>query len=102
MYRTTVTLIILMLSAAAVVAPAGAADTSGQWRAYVCRVTDWLDCEHTRNNKRIYPDAPLYPDEDACLAGFGELFEKNPAISGKYPQTNDAGNSYVYDCEKVN
>ncbi len=69
----TVTPLILTLSATAFTTPATAADTSGQWKAYVCRVTDWSDCEQNRNNKRIYPDERLYPDMDTCLDGFGQL-----------------------------
>jgi len=101
MNRIAAAFIILALCATPLVAPAGPADSGGQWRAYVCRVTDWLDCEQIRNDKRVYPDAPLYPDEDTCLARFGDLFEKDPVISSKYPQTNDADNSYVFDCEQV-
>ena len=94
------TLIILMLSVTAMVTPAGAADDGGPWRAFVCRVTDWIDCEQNRKNKRVYPVDTLYPDEETCLRKFEELFENDPVISGKYPQTNDADNSFVFDCEK--
>ncbi|HUT40257.1 MAG TPA: hypothetical protein VM011_02865 [Gammaproteobacteria bacterium] len=97
----TVTPLILALSAAVFAAPATAVDASSQWKAYVCRVTDWPDCEQNRNNKRVYPDERLYPDKNTCLDSFGLLFENDPVISVKYPQTNDASSSYVFDCEAV-
>ena len=97
----TATPIILTLSATALTAPAIAAVTGTQWRGYVCRVTDWPDCEQNLNNKRIYPDTVTYPDKITCLDLFEQLFENDPVISGKYPQTNDASNSYVFDCEAV-
>ena len=95
----TETPLILALSATVFAAPATAVDAGSLWQAYVCRVTDWPDCEQNRNNKRVYPDERLYPDKNTCLDSFGQLFENDPAISGKYPQTNDASNSYVFDCE---
>jgi len=98
---TRATSVILALSAAIHVSPAGATDDNGRWRAYVCRVTDWIDCEQNRNSRRIYPVETLYPDEHTCLQRFEALFENDPVISGKYPQTNDADNSYVFDCEMV-
>ncbi|MGB5473430.1 MAG: hypothetical protein WBQ78_08125 [Gammaproteobacteria bacterium] len=97
----TVTPIILALSATVFAAPEPAVDASSLWKAYVCRVTDWPDCEQNRNNKRVYPDELLYPDKNTCLDSFGQLFENDPVMSEKYPQTNDASNSYVFDCEAV-
>lgn len=79
--------------------PAAAGDN---WRAFVCRVTDWPDCERNTPGRRIYPDPTLYPDQDSCLAAFGQRFEHDPQIADRYPQTREAGNSYVYDCEAVN
>jgi hypothetical protein len=94
--------VILILSSTAVVTPVSATGTAAPWRAYVCRVTDWVDCEQGRNNKRIYPDETLYTDKDTCLYGFEARFKNDPAISGKYPQTSDPAGSYVFDCEMVN
>jgi hypothetical protein len=91
--------LILVLSALALTAPAVATEAGSQWRAYVCRVTDWPDCEQNRNDRRIYPDPARYPDRSGCLEVFGQRFVHDPLISDKYPQTSDAGNSYVYDCE---
>ena len=93
--------IILALSATVFAAPEPAVDASSLWKGYVCRVTDWPDCEQNRNNKRVYPDERLYPDKNTCLDSFGQLFENDPVMSGQYPQTNDASNSYVFDCEAV-
>lgn len=101
MNRVAVTSIILALSATAFAAPAAAAGTSGQWRAYVCRVTDWPDCAQDRNGRRIYPEQRRYPDEKTCLDGFGQRFESDPVIAGKYPQTTDARNSFVFACGQL-
>jgi hypothetical protein len=92
---------ILALSIAAQIAPAGATETGVQWRAFVCRVTDWRECEQDTNNKRIYPGEALYPDKDTCLEAFAQRFEQDPDIAGKYPQTKDADHSYVFDCAAV-
>lgn len=89
--------LILALSTLVLAAPA--AGTGGQWQAYVCRVTDWPDCEQNRNDRRIYPDPTRYADRKGCLEAFGYRFEHDPQVSGSYPQTSDPGNSYVYDCE---
>ena len=95
------TSIILALSATALAAPAAAAGAGGEWRAYVCRVTDWPDCTQDRNGKRIHPEQKRYPDEKTCLEVFGQRFESDPAIAGKYPQTTVARNSFVFGCEQA-
>lgn len=89
---------LLLVAALLASAPAAAAD-NGAWRGYVCRVTDWPDCERNRNERRIYPDQTRYPDQDACLTAFGQRFTRDPQLAASYPQTSDAANSYVFDCE---
>jgi hypothetical protein len=99
MHRFTAIPLLLILAASVQAAPS--ADDEVQWRAYVCRVTDWTDCEQNRNTRRIYPDPARYPDRKACLAGFGQQFESDPALNSKYPQTSDPAGSFVFDCEAV-
>ena len=76
-----------------------AADESGEWRAYVCRIADWKNCEANKENKRIFPrPGEHYPDKETCLAEFDKLFWEDPEIHDKYPQTQDAQESYLFEC----
>lgn len=99
MITTPFLLALAATSQASPAAPSAGVDTG--WRAYVCRVTHWADCEQNRNARRVYPDPAIYPDRNSCLAGFGQRFENDPALKAKYPQTSDPGQSFVFDCEAV-
>jgi hypothetical protein len=70
-----------------------------QWKAYICRATDWAACE--QGKKRIYPKVETYKSEDACYEKFEILFEEDPEISKKYPQTETLAGSHVFECEQV-
>jgi hypothetical protein len=101
MIMQRLTTIPLLLTLAASVQADPSAGGEVHWRAYVCRVTDWTDCEQNRDTRRIYPDPARYPDRNACLDGFGRRFESDPALKSKYPQTSDPAGSFVFDCEAV-
>lgn len=96
---TAIPLLLVLGAVAQAAVPAAAGDA--HWRAYVCRVTDWTDCEQNRNARRVYPDPAVYADRDSCLAGFGQRFENDPALKAQYPQTSDPGQSFVFECETV-
>ena len=74
------------------------ADTTGPWKGFVCKATEWHNC--LKGKKRIYPDPNTYVNKKMCIEKFGTLFEEDPEMSSKYPRTEDIKESYIFDCEE--
>ena len=73
--------------------------SASEWKPYICRATDWAACE--QGKRRIYPKDVVYKSKDACYEEFEVIFEEDPEISKKYPQTETLADSYVFKCEEV-
>ena len=94
-----VSVFLITVSSTLVASPIMAADDNGEWRAYVCRISDWKDCEKNKNNKRIFPrPGEHYSDKETCLEEFDKLFWEDPEIHAKYPQVEDAEKSWLFAC----
>lgn len=87
---------VLLLGGSANIA---AEDAPSKWKPYICRAVDWAACE--QGKRRIYPSEDVYDSQAACYEKFEVIFETDPVISKKYPQTEKLDNSHVFDCEEI-
>lgn len=71
---------------------------AAQWKGYVCKVTDYLQCK--KGQKRIFPRPERYDDKDTCYREFRKIYETDPEMNRLYPQTSNPRESYIFGCVK--
>jgi hypothetical protein len=75
--------------------------SAAKWKGYVIKVFDYgLLKGKEREKKMIFPRSETYSSKEECYEEFGNLFQYDPYLSKKYPQTNDPFTSYLYGCVK--
>ena len=88
----------LLVSSAAIAACGFSSQgmAADSWVGYVCKVMDYFECQS--GTKMIFPRPERYSDRDTCYEEFGKLFAEDTELLRRFPQTDNAHESYLFGC----
>ena len=76
-------------------------DNSNQpknWIGYVIKVSDMIYKGEEKRRRMIFPLKQTYASKEQCYDDFGWLFQNDPQLVGRFPQTSDVNKRYLFGC----
>ena len=72
------------------------------WIGFVIKVNDMIYHGEEKRRRMIFPLEQVYASEEQCYDDFGWLFQNDSQLMGRFPQTSDVNESYLFGCTETN